>query len=298
MFGYVIADRQQMSDEEKEEYKSYYCGLCKEMQKIAGFKGSVVLSYDVAFLYILLSGLYEPSGIVSLEKCSVHPFRKYKVVTNPIADYAASMNILLGYYNLMDDYEDERDHKKKMLADYLKKYLDQIEGKYPRQFNAVAHNIECITKAEQSHEENIDIPAGKTGQMLAEIFAMKEDEWQDDLRNMGYYIGKFVYVLDAYLDIDRDRKTGSYNPFIAKQNSDPKGFEDYIEMTLTSMMSETARSFEVLPIVQDVSILRNVLYSGVWSAFKAHQYKMQKKQGQEAEEEDSIGSIQSARRTV
>ena len=96
MFGYVIADRQQMSDKEKGEYRSYYCGLCKEIQRIAGLRGSAVLSYDCTFLYLLHSGLYEPENTVSMEKCSVHPFRKHRILRNQIADYAASMNILLG----------------------------------------------------------------------------------------------------------------------------------------------------------------------------------------------------------
>ena len=268
MFGYVIADRQQLSDVEKEEYRSYYCGLCRQLQRMAGLKGSMVLSYDVNFLYVLLSGLYEPKNTIIMDKCSVHPFRKHRIVTNEFTDYVASMNILLGYYSLLYDYRDEHDHKKKSLAAYLQRYVDEIAQKYPKQYDACARNIECITKAEQRHEENIDIPAGKTGQMLADIFAVREDSWQKDLENMGYYIGKFVYVLDAYLNIGKDRKSGNYNPLIAKQDSDPKGFEDYIQMSLTSMMSETTRSFEMLPIEKDDSILRNVIYDGIWSSFR------------------------------
>lgn len=297
MFGYVIADRQQMSDKEKGEYRSYYCGLCKEIQRIAGLRGSAVLSYDCTFLYLLHSGLYEPENTVSMEKCSVHPFRKHRILRNQIADYAASMNILLGYYNLLDDYRDLHDLKKKTLADYLGRYMDDIRARYPRQCEAVEKNIELITQAEIRHEENIDIAAGKTGQMLAEIFAMREDEWQNILRNMGFYLGKFVYVLDAYLDIEKDEKTGNYNPLIQKKKSDPKGFCDYIEMSLTSMMSETARSFEKLPIVEDAPILRNILYSGVWTSFRAHRYRYRKKL-EEKNREEGFGSVQGARRTV
>lgn len=296
MFGYIIADKQQMSDDDQIRYKGYYCGLCRELRNEAGVRGSVILSYDVTFLYILLSGLYEPKTNVTVEHCKVHPMKKQMVFTNEYVRYAAAVNILLGYYNLLDDYHDDHNIRKRQLAGYLKRFVDQIAEQYPRQAETCAQMIEEITNAEKRREENIDIPAGQTGQMLGELFVMNDDMWADDLRNMGFYIGKFVYVLDAYLDIDKDRKSGSYNPLIAKKDKDPKGFEDYIEMSLTSFISEAARTFERLPIIEDASIIRNVLYSGAWGAFRNYRAR-QNNHGEDAEE-DRIGSLQGTRRIV
>lgn len=298
MFGYVIADRQQMSDEDIRKYKAYYCGLCKELRQIAGLRGSVVLSYDVTFLYILLSGLYEPDTITTIERCRIHPLHRHTIFTNSITNYVASMNILLGYYNLCDDYHDDNNVRKKQLADYLEKYLGPIKSRYPSQASTCAEMIDLISEAEKRHEENIDIPAGYTGQMLAEVFAMKDDNWQNDLRNIGFYVGKFVYILDAYLDIDKDRKSGCYNPLITRKDNDSDGFEDYIEVSLTSLISEAARAFERLPVLRDASIVRNILYSGVWSAFRVHKHRITKSSPEPESEEENIGSIQNTRRTI
>lgn len=291
MFGYVVADRQQLSEEDRKRYKSYYCGLCKELKQQAGVRGTVVLSYDVTFLYILLSGLYEPDIITTVERCRLHPLHRHTVFTNELTEYVASMNILLGYYNLCDDYIDEHNVRKKQLADYLEKYVDSIQARYPRQADTCHQMIDLISQAEKRHEENIDIAAGYTGQMLAEIFVMNEDNWQNDLRNIGFYIGKYVYILDAYLDIDSDRYSGSYNPLISRKDTDSEGFEDYIEVSLTSLMSEAAKAFERLPILRDVSILRNILYSGIWHAFRAHRHRTSASRATGEAKEEKIGSI-------
>ena len=43
---------------------------------------------------------------------------------------------------------------------------------------------------------------------------MKEDEWADVLRCCGYYLGKFVYLMDAYEDLEKDQRKKEYNPWI------------------------------------------------------------------------------------
>ena len=70
-----------------------------------------------------------------------------------------------------------------------------------------------LAEAEKRRESNIDIVAGYTGEMLGQLFQWKQDEWAKDLDSMGFYMGKFIYLLDAYEDLKKDQKKGSYNPF-------------------------------------------------------------------------------------
>ncbi len=110
--------------------------------------------------------------------------------------------------------------------------------------------------------------SGLFGNIMAEIFAYRHDEWESSLRKIGFFLGKFIYLMDAYDDVEKDIKSGSYNPFKKAYLDDP-AFADDCRSLLTLMMSECSREFEQLPILLHAEILRNVLYSGVWSRYTA-----------------------------
>ena len=59
---------------------------------------------------------------------------------------------------------------------------------------------------EKSCEKDIDKMAGCFGKIMEEIFAWKQDVWEDTLRRMGFFLGKFIYLLDAYDDVEEDIK--------------------------------------------------------------------------------------------
>jgi hypothetical protein len=112
---------------------------------------------------------------------------------------------------------------------------------------------------------DIDHAAGLTGAMLGQLFVWKEDEWEQDLYSVGFFMGKFIYLMDAYDDIEDDRRHGHYNPWLKMAEED--GFEDKAEEILNMMMSECSLAFERLPLVRDRELLRNVIYAGVWTRF-------------------------------
>jgi len=109
------------------------------------------------------------------------------------------------------------------------------------------------------------------GGLLAEIFAYEEDAWAPALRHMGFYLGKYIYLLDAYDDLDRDAETGSFNPLLPVRKrmvESGDDFDGYMRSLLNMLMASCCRAFEALPIVENVDILRNILYSGVWTKFE------------------------------
>ena len=119
--------------------------------------------------------------------------------------------------------------------------------------------------------------AGLTGDMLGEIFAWKCDEWYDELKTLGFFLGKFIYIMDAYEDIDRDIKNNSYNPLERMRKCCCMDFDQTCYLMMTRMMSEAAKSFERMPILLHAGIIRNVLYSGVWSKYEYIQNKKKKR---------------------
>ena len=266
MFGYLIVNKPEMKIKDYERYRAYYCGLCRRLYKHYGKKGQLTLSFDMTFLTILLNGLYEPKLHSGKHFCGLHPAKRQKVMCNQLSDYAADMGILLTYYNLLDDWQDEKKLKSLLLADSLRKSCMEITRRYPRQSRAVRDYIKKLSVCEKENTDQLDRVSGLTGTMLGEIFVFREDEGSDDLRTMGFFLGKFIYLMDAYEDLSDDLKNGRYNPW--SLYAEGKEFDQRAETVLTMMMTECAAVFERLPILKDIEILRNIIYSGVWTKFE------------------------------
>ena len=203
----------------------------------------------------------------------LHPIKKRQARSNEIQQYAAQMNVLLAYYNLVDDWKDEKSYTKKTIASMFEKDYKRVAAQYPRQVKAVEDYIAKLFAYEESKETNIDLVAGLTGEMLGEIFAWKQDEWYDELKTLGFYLGKFIYLMDAYEDLKKDEKNDSYNPLRYLEINDEQEFEVLCRLMMTSMLSECAKSFERLPILLHADILRNIIYSGIWSKYEYIQLK-------------------------
>jgi hypothetical protein len=276
MFGYININPPELSEENKKAYQAYYCGLCRRLKNSCGAKGQMLLNYDMTFLIVLLTGLYELENRDEEITCALHPTKKRMVWTNEATDYAADMNVILAYYNLVDDWKDERAYSKKAFVKMLDKDYERIRQKYPRQVQALEDFMRKTEEVETGCETNLDLVAGLTGEMLGEVFCWREDEWAEELRTMGFYMGKFIYLMDAYEDFDADQQKKEYNPLVYMKREEDHDFETLCKLLLTSMMSECAKSFERLPILLHADILRNILYSGVWSRYEYLQLKKRK----------------------
>lgn len=265
MFGYVTINEGELKIKDARRYKSFYCGLCRSLKKRYGLRGQAILPYDMAFVDILLNGLYETPLMEEDMTCLAHPMQKQHMVYNSITDYTADMGVLLAYYKLLDDMRDRRSVKAGAAAGLLKKPVRAVVRKWPRQAEACRKYVEALSGMEGRETYDLDRSAGYSGTALGEILVMKEDGWSAGLRRLGFFLGKFVYLMDAWEDLDKDLKKGQYNPW--KPYRDRVDLDAFVENVLTMMMAECAREFERLPIVQDVDILRNIVYSGVWMKY-------------------------------
>lgn len=269
MFGYVTANRAGLSPDQARRYKAYYCGLCRRLRALHGVKGQLTLSYDTAFLAILLSGLYEPESREEPVRCLLHPLRQKDTVCNEFTDYAADMTLELGYRKLLDNWQDERRPASRLAAAALEKRHLALAGRYPRQCAAIHLGLAKLAEGEAENRQDPDAMSSYFGAMLAELFDLRRDEWSAELQEMGMSLGKFIYLMDAYEDLPGDRKKGRYNP-LQGMAAGP-GFEAACHRMLTALMAQCAAAFERLPILQDADILRNILYSGVWVRYAALQ---------------------------
>ncbi|MBQ3192660.1 MAG: hypothetical protein IJO21_07125 [Oscillospiraceae bacterium] len=265
MFGYVSANVSELTKEQRSRYNAIYCGICRRIRMQSGNLSRVGLSYDMAFLAALLMSLYEPEEDTGSRACMLHPVKPRAWVDNRFVQYAADMNVALAYYNFLDDWEDDGKHTAKMMADLFSKHLPQIEARYPRQCAAIQSCIRRLSELERENCANPDAPAACFGELMAELFTYEEDLWAPTLRRMGESLGRFIYLLDAALDYDRDAKKEKYNPYLAMgTGKDWDRWEEYLILT----MGRCTANFEKLPLVQDKPLLDNILYSGVWTNYR------------------------------
>ncbi len=265
MFGYVTANRKELTNEQLERYNSVYCGICRRIRDQSGNLARLGLSYDMAFLSLLLMSLYEPEEISGSNPCLPHPFRKKPWVDNTFVRYGADMNVALSFYNFLDDWQDDGSRTAKWMADAFGKYMPDIENRYPGQCAAIRNCIGRLAELEKENCANPDIPAACFGELMGQLLVYQEDLWADTLRQMGTSLGRFIYLLDAALDYDKDAKKGKYNPYLAMgTGKDWARWEDY----LVNTMGRCTEFYERLPLVQDKALLDNILYSGVWINYR------------------------------
>lgn len=276
MFGYVTVNKDELKIREWNRYHAYYCGLCHSLKEVAGVKARMTVSYDMTFLTMLLDDLYDCEKEEGESRCVVHPVGKHSYVKSAASIYAAKMNLLLCYDNLLDDWKDDRNVASAAAAAAIRRVRMKIAKEYPRQTKAVEQYIEKLHACEEKRETNLDVAAGLTGEMLSELFCWKEDEWQKELRGLGFYLGKFIYLMDAFEDMEKDEKKGSYNPFLFSRGKVKNA--ELAEQCLNMMAAGAAEYFERLPLAENVEILRNILYAGIWGKFEKVKAKREKEE--------------------
>ena len=160
MFGYINVNREKLNLTDRSVYQSYYCGLCQKLKENYGRKGQMLLNYDMTFLIVLLTGLYELEDEKTEFICAVHPAKKQTARMNEATNYAAAMNVLLCTKNFEDDWNDNHSYTKKALSQVFKKDYERIEARYPRQGQAIRRYLKKLEQAEKCKERNVDAVAG------------------------------------------------------------------------------------------------------------------------------------------
>lgn len=267
MYGYILVNKPELKFKEFDIYQSYYCGLCEALGERYGMKGRLTISYDMTFLALLLHALYEPKESYVKESCIVHPIGKHKKRRSFLSDYVADMSILMTYYKCMDDWNDEHKVSQKIMADSIRKNMRMLSAKYPQKYKRVQKEFKHLHFYEKNNCDDIDTVSSCFGNILGTIFAVNNDEWKSTLERIGFFLGKYIYILDAYDDMIEDIKENRYN--VLKFYKNKENFNEFIETVLNALMAQCAMYFERLPIIKDVEILRNIIYSGVWVKYSS-----------------------------
>ncbi len=96
-------------------------------------------------------------------------------------------------------------------------------------------------------------------------------ESADRLRAFGFALGRFIYLMDAAVDLKDDIRRERYNPLVGIPSGQHEGL-------LRLLMAEATACYEQLHITRNQAILENILYSGVWTQLSQKNKKETAKQ--------------------
>lgn len=214
MFGYVRTDVPNLYVKDTVLYRSIYCGLCKSIGKTCGQRARFALTYDLAFLSCFYHNLTDTDVVIKRQRCILHWFVKREIaLVDALSERLACLNAILTYYKLCDDITDEGGIGLK--KGFFTKAYKRAKKKEPVLEEIVKRNCKALLEYEKKKEGSIDISADFFGNMVKEITVeILGDRNTPATEEIGYNMGKWIYLIDALDDFDKDKKKGSYNPFV------------------------------------------------------------------------------------
>lgn len=265
MFGYVQVRKPELKIKDYEVYHGFYCGLCYVLREKYGFLGQMTLTYDMTFLVLLLSSVYQVPLHKKHARCIAHPGKKHLRLYNEMTDYAAHMNMILAYYHLRDDREDEASRKAWLGMKLYRGKKKAAAVQYEMREGRMASALRRLSEYESQNETDIFKLAGCFGELMAELFRYKEDVLSDYFSELGYHLGCFIYLMDAFEDMEHDEEKGCFNPLLCHR--DREDFRDWIGDVLLDEMAAAGAAYQKLPCIEYSDILGNILYAGVWNKY-------------------------------
>ena len=264
LFGYVTADFNALNPAQQARYRAVYCGLCAQIGRRCGNIARAGVSFDMVFLILVLESMYEPPVTAYAARCPAHPFQKQAMQISEISAYAADLQVLLWYEKKRDDWHDE--HRPGALAQlfFLQHAYRRAQRRQPEKCALIRRRLDALYALERAGIPDPDQACALFGALMGELFDYGGGYFHNLLRSFGNALGRLLYSMDAVLDYDTDLRCGRYNPLAGLSAPSEDGFADILGM----LAAQCAAEFEKLPLEQDLALMRNVLYSGIWQKYR------------------------------
>lgn len=275
MFGYVKPFKDELRVREYNTFKGYYCGLCKEMGRNFNQLTRLSLNYDLTFLGLLLSSLDDKMDTFKRENCITSPFTKKPIVqSNKHLKYNSEIGVILVYYNLIDDIKDEKSIKSLLALPSFYFPYKKARKLHIQKTDIIKKSLDKLQLLEKEKCDIIDKSADTFANIMKEI-AVPEYITDEKIKRIlgwfGYNLGRWIYILDAFDDLEEDVKKNSYNPMLLQykyeNDEDIKDFKKRIvkdiDFTLIYTMDNIVKSFQLLDIKYNKEIIENIIYLGM-----------------------------------
>lgn len=272
MFGYIKTDKPEMKIKEYEVYRGLYCSLCKAMGKHFGLLSRLTLSYDITFL--LLTRLSFTGTLPCFEggRCPFNPTKKCNYCRNADEElrYASAVSVMMFYHKVRDNISDSSFFKR--LAMYLilpwaKVKYNKAKKMYPKVAEMIEESMSRQADTEKKNTASTDEAAHASADALGRITAYNVKDIRGDIYRFGYGVGKWVYLTDAFDDIEKDISSGSYNVFVNKYKLTDSQLTQEIKEDITGTVNMSGgifiSAYENITDKTLVPIMENIIYEGM-----------------------------------
>lgn len=273
MFGYIKVDQANLLGKEYEAYKGIYCSLCKQLGRDYSVFARFILSYDCTFYAMLALDLEEDPPCFRQGRCRFNPLKKCHYINDQseALPLAAALSVISAYYKLRDNLLDSpwvRRIGYRLIQPLFAHWRKKAAKKYPAIDASVSQMLEDQIAAEKSRTCVPDMAAAPTAKMLGDMCALLAEHIplrqpldQEDtgriLQSMGYFLGRWIYLIDAADDYKKDQKHHNFNPFLLPGTN---ASAEYMEATLNHALSEALLCYGLLEPGRYDGIIKNVLY--------------------------------------
>lgn len=280
MFGYILPDKPNMYMKDYALYKSFYCGMCKSIKCHQNNVLRLSVNYDVTFINILLHGLLNQKLDFVTEGCILNPFKKKCILRDdPISEKCVYLNLLLVDFKLRDDLQDKPSIGKRIVRSFIKRRTKKARQMLPNVAESIDNAYIKQVEAETAEQTSFDRVAHPFGECMREVFIdLCGDVYTDEIGEVAYFLGKYVYLLDAVDDFEKDVKHKEFNVFAnmfpeAKTHADLMKHQEYIMQILNGILFIVKENYEKIPVFSTEGIITNTLWFGLGSRAKQIIYK-------------------------
>lgn len=269
MFGYLRPFKDELKIKDYQIYKSVYCGLCRHLSKDYGLLSCITLSYDCTVLAMLYMAVNDEKHCIKKGRCTVNPLKKCMLCNSEgeAFRFAGAVSVIMSYYKLKDTILDGGFFKK-AAASVLKIILHRNYKKAVKEFPKI-DELTAVMMTSQSDAEKsnagIDRSADATAILIKKLCCMfsPDEKHNRQMEVFGYYVGRWIYLMDAADDLMKDIKHHNFNPFSVKYDGDIKAAMDYCGEVLNMTAAQIVLSYELLDIHSFKPILDNIVYDGL-----------------------------------
>lgn len=269
MFGYVKAFRPELKGKDYDVYQGVYCSLCRRLGRDYGLLARLTLNYDFALLALARLSVAEECCGFEPGRCSFNPTKKCLNCVGGADQlaFAAAAAMIMCYYKVLDNIADERSRFKRLLYYFIRPYFavkrKKAMKRYPQIDACIAKAMRDQAQTERSRTAGIDAAAHPSAQAMSRLLTMElQPEKPETLERFGYLVGRWVYLIDALDDCEKDRKSGSYNVFNLKYEKEEEKKEaaaGAIRLTAAGL----GECFEALQPKRFGAILENIIQFGM-----------------------------------
>ncbi|MFI3229770.1 MAG: DUF5685 family protein, partial [Bacillota bacterium] len=264
MFGYVNIDKPNIIFKDYDTYKAYYCGLCKTLgthtnSQLMRFS----VNFDITFLTLLAHNARNLQPTFEKERCIAHPVgsKFYVVQNNEIQECIADINVMLGYYKLDDDVYDNKSVTRRMGRAFFSGKYKKAAEKYPQLDKVLRTNYLELRELEGKKCAQLDRLADKFAKILVAVGEVACGKTDANLQSLCYNLGRWIYIIDAYDDLEKDIEGGVFNPLAVDGQLDDekrKSIYDTVQCSLRSAIGIIIDCYNAMEISISEGALSNV----------------------------------------